>query len=181
MLRVIILIRALCVCFPDERTFKYEKQVVRGDRKEKRRGGEDRQVVREEQRSAVAHCERVPAVVSHRLPGAPGRAVHEQHQSHHHRVRGERHRQQLVHARQTVPAGIRLSPARQLAPGVQHEQRGDRVHVPGHRAGRQRRRFRRGARRLPSRVRRAGNDAGVGGAFVRGSYPGRRALKTKNK
>lgn len=128
-------------------------QVGGGDRAEKRRGGENREVVRQEQRSVTAHRQRLSAIVSHRLPGPPGRAVHEQHQSHNHHIRGERDRQQLVHARQTVSTDIRLPSAEKLAPSVHDEERGDRVQMPRDRADRQRRGFCHGTR-LPWQVRR---------------------------
>jgi len=119
------------------------------DREEERSGGKNRQLIRGEQRSVVAHRGRVSAVVPHRLPGPPRRPVHTRRGPHNHHVRGKRHRQQLVHACETVPADIRLPPSERPAQSVHLQERGDRVHVPRDRADRQRYRFRHGTRLLP--------------------------------
>lgn len=125
------------------------------DREEERSGGKNRQLVRGKQRSAVAHRGRMSAVVSHRLPGPPRRPVHTRRGPHNHHVRGKRHRQQLVHARETVPADIRLPPSERPAQSVHLQERGDRVHVPRDRTDRERYRFRHGTRLFPQ-VRRSG-------------------------
>lgn len=128
--------------------------VVRRGGKEKRTGGEDRGLVRgRRQQRAAAHRGRLPAVVPLRVPDPPGRAIRERHQPRHHRVRGERHHQQLAHASQTGAAAVRLPPAEALARRVRHEERGHRVHVPRGRVGRQRCRLRRRTRPLIPLVR----------------------------
>lgn len=119
------------------------------DREEKRSGGKNRQLVRGKQRSAVAHRGRMSAVIPHRLPGPPRRAVHTRCGPHNHHVRGKRHRQQLVYARETVPADIRLPSPERPSQSVHLQERGDRVHVPHDWADRERYRFRRGTRLLP--------------------------------
>jgi hypothetical protein len=119
------------------------------DRQEKRSGGKNRQLLCGKQRSAVAHSGRVSAVVPHRLPGPQRRAVHTSRGPDNHHVRGERHRQQLVCARETVPANIRLPSSQRPAQSVHLQERGDRVHVPRDRTDRERNRFRRGTRLLP--------------------------------
>jgi len=125
------------------------------DREEKRSGRKNRQLVRGKQRSAVAHSGRMSAVIPHRLPGPPRRAVHTRRGPHIHHVRGERHRQQLVYARETVPADIRLPSPERPAQSVHLQERGNRVHVSHDRTDRERHRFRRGTRLLPQ-VRRSG-------------------------
>lgn len=132
----------------------FHGKVVGRDREEKRSGGKNRQLVREEERGAVAHRGRVPAVVSHRLPDPARRAVLGRHQPDNHQVRGGRHGQQLVHARQIVPADIGEPPSEGHAQGVPHEERGHSVLVPVHRTDRRRRRFRRRARLLSQVLRR---------------------------
>lgn len=118
------------------------------DREEKRSGGKNRQLIRGKQRSAVAHSGRMSAVVPHRLPGPPRRSVHTRRGPHNHHVRGKRHRQQLVYARETVPADIRLPSPERPAQSVHLQERGDRVHVPHDRTDRERNRFRRGTHLL---------------------------------
>lgn len=119
------------------------------DREEKRSGGKNRQLVRGKQRSAIAHSGRMSTVVPHRLPGPQRRAVHKGRGPHNHHTRGEWHRQQLVCARQTVQADIRLPSSKRPAQSVHLEERGDRVPVPHDRTDRERNRFRRGTRLLP--------------------------------
>jgi len=120
-----------------------------GDREEKRSGGKNRQLVREKQRSTAAHSGRMSTIVPHRLPGPQGRSVHTRRGPHNHHVRGKWHRQQLVYARETVPADNRLPSPEGPAQSVHLQERGDRVHVPHDRADRERNRFRRGTSLLP--------------------------------
>lgn len=157
--------RPVANCFPFA--------VVRGHRPEERPGGEDSHVVRDQQRGASAHRRRMPAVVPHRLPGAPRRALFERHQPHHYHVRGDRHCRQLVHARQAVQADLGLPSSEGHAHRVHHEERGHRFPVPGHRAGRQRGGVRRGASVLPQKGpvenrRRRGDNVSDEGTFLGG-------------
>lgn len=103
------------------------------NRKEKRSGRKNRQVVCQKQRSSVAHCRRLPAIVSYHLLGPPRLTFYERHQQNNHHIRGEWHRQQLVYARETISADIRLPSPERPAQSVHHGERDDRLFMFGDR------------------------------------------------